>query len=280
MIPSLLITTSATELEKSIEKGGALSGRLNTADGRNHLADSLDNGLPYELAHTAVRKGCGSLIPAATDTDVIKKKKIKKSVSEALDDIEKSFKRETLPRAGSKVHKPQKDDEEKREERVERKEAGLFKGGAGSGPQLHSSNTATIARPKQKDTFKEAEDMVRKQRIETLTNVFAKKPSSTPQSGAVSKALLMIIDPSKDKKDPLLEGGHSEQFHPDADKETVDFLTQTGVVNTNDPIHNPPVTPEINGFPLAVPMIYCSLSAGDLLRAEEKKSLMQKAFNW
>lgn len=224
MIPSLLITTSAPDLEKSIEEGGALSGRVNAAGGTNHLVDSLSKGLPIEHAHTALRKGCGSLVPAATDTDV-KKKKAKKSVDDALDDIEKSFKRYTVPKAGAKVRKPEKDAVQKKQERQQRKEAGLAK-------------------------------------------------------SDVEKALVFIIDPSKDKKDPLLAGGHGEEFHTDADKETVDFLTRTGSVNPDDPVHNPPATPELNGFPLAVPMLYCSLSASDLLKAEEKKSLMQKAFNW
>lgn len=215
MIPPLLITTSALDLEKSIEKGGTLSGRLNTDDGVNHLVDSLSKGLPFENAHT-VAKGCGDLIPAATDTDV-KKKKTKKSVSDALDDIQKSFKREVPPKPGAKVHKPIKDAEQKREEAAER--------------------------------------------------------------NSVSKALAFIIDPSRDVKDPLLANTHGEDWHSDADKETVDFLTRTGSVNPDDPVHNPPVTPELNGFPLAIPMFYCSLPESDLIKSDDD-ILMRKAFNW
>lgn len=162
MIPSLLITTSASDLEKSIEEGGALSGRLSIQQ------------------------------------------------QEAL---EKSFKRETVPKAGAKVRKPEKDPVQKEQERQQRKEAGLSK------------------------------------------------------SDLIEKALMFIIDPSQDKKDPLLANTHGEEFHSDADKETVDFLTRTGQVNPNDPVHNPPVTPELNGFPLALPMFYCSLPASDLLKS-------------
>ena len=216
MIPSLLITTSAPDLEKSIEEGGALSGRINAATGTNHLVDSLSKGLPIEHAH-------------------------------------KAFKRETVPEAGRKVRVPEKDPEEKREEREERREAGM-------------------------KSVDQALDDIQK-------SCGSLKPAATdtdvkPRRKRLQKGTVFIIDPSRDKKDPLLAGGHGEEFHTDADKETVDFLTSTGSVNPDDPVHNPPVTPELNGFPLAVPTFYCSLSASDLLKAEEEKSLMQKAFNW
>lgn len=284
-LPTLLVTTSAPDLEKSIENGGALSGRVNAASGTNHLVRQLSKGLPIEHAHTAKAFG-----PPPTKV--------------------KPPKEDDTPQQAAPASDDRTDDQKARQNNADTDKSvslaldDLIKGGEGSGPQ--GNGFASVSKPK--DTFKEAEDMVRKQRADRVTSVFAaKKPRPTPSSGmsgmskscgslkpdatdtdvkpkrrrdVVEKGVVFVIDPSQDKKDPLLTNTHGEEFHTDADKETVDFITRTGAVNSNDPVHNPPVTPELNGFPLAIPTFYCSLSPGDLLKAEEEKSLMQKAFNW
>jgi hypothetical protein len=368
MIPSLLITTAASDLEKSIEEGGALSGRINAAAGRNHLTDSLDSGLPFELAHTALRKGEGegsrggkvtghtkSGKPIYEDNTVemhaqmasthpeahaqamdylkrrhaagkpgamemhdaitkrVQELKAKKSVDSALDDL---IKGEGEGSRGGKVightkgghpiyengqhhfdpgHKAfqGKDWLAKRihvggeghktvVHKIEGDTAHVSDGDSDDGAS-HAIPVSALKKSFKRYTVPKAGAKVRKPEKDAAQKrqeQQQRKEAGLTKADQVEKALVFVIDASKDKKDPLLVNTHGEEFHTDADKETVDFLTRTGAVNPDDPVHNPPATPELNGFPLAVPLLYCSLSASDLLKAEEKKSLMQKAFNW
>lgn len=259
MIPSLLITTSGAELEKSIEKGEVLSGRLNAVDGTNHLVDSLAKGHPIEHAHKAFGPmPTQKKPPRADDTPEVaapqsddrtkdqKVKESKKSLLDVFDDLVKAC----TPKKRRCVQKVQATGKTKSSayavcssvKSIDESLDDLEKSCGNLIPLATDTDVPETGAEKKKR--RKAEDDGVKKLEGLMKGVF-------------------VIDPTKAKKDPLLVGGHSEEFHPDADKETMEFVVSAGPVNVSDPIHNPPVTPELNGFPLAIPILYCSVDAGD-----------------
>lgn len=211
---TLLVTTPATDLEKSIatmmKSEPPPPAPVPDDDMPNPPTPVTGGALkpppaPVMKALDALDKSCGNLVPAATDTDVSKKKK---------KNTEKSFKRYTVPKAGSKVRKPEKDPMQKRQERQQRRDAGV----------------------------KKAE---------------------------------MRINPTNGTKNPLLVNTHGEEFHDDAHQRSMEFVISEGPVLLDDPVYNPRVTPELDGFPLALPNTYTGKS--ELFVPSDDELIISKA---